>query len=103
MKACPTIRSGDAEEYQRFYSFLQKYLSITESGQQNQLDAPDVICMWLAKLPGHTRDKLTRHVLSIRRRQMRERDLADFIELMMNEIFIHQIPQNKISNIKKTS
>ena len=34
--------------------------------------------MLLAKLPGHMRDKWTRRVLSIRRRQMREPDLVDF-------------------------
>ena len=62
IKAWSIIRSGDAEGYQRFYNFLQKCESITQSAQWNQLDTPDVICMLLAKLPGHTRDKWARRV-----------------------------------------
>ena len=62
IKAWPIIRSGDAEGYQRFYNFLRKCESITQSAQWNQLDTPDVICMLLAKLPGHTRDKWARCV-----------------------------------------
>ena len=57
IKAWSIIRSGDAEGYQRFYNFLQKCESITQSAQWNQLDTPDVICMLLDKLPSHTRDK----------------------------------------------
>ena len=82
IKAWPTIRSGDAEGYQRFYNFLQKCESITQSAQWNQLDTPHFICMLLATLPGLTGDKWAKHVLSIRRRQMREADLVDFIELV---------------------
>ena len=93
------IRSGDAGGYQRLYNFLQKCRSITQSAQWNQLDTPDTICMLLAKLPDQTRDKLTKSVLSIRRRQTREHDLEDFIELMMDDIFITKI-HNKIPNIK---
>ena len=44
--------------------------------------------MLLAKLPGHTRDKWARRVLSIRRRQMTEPDLVDFIELVKDEILL---------------
>ena len=62
IKAWPIIRSGDAEGYQRFYNFLRKCESITQSAQWNQLNTPDVICMLLAKLPGHTRDKWARRV-----------------------------------------
>ena len=65
IKTWPIIRSGDAEGYQRFYNFLRKCESITQSAQWNQLDTPDVICMLLAKLPGHTRHKWASHVLSI--------------------------------------
>ena len=57
IKAWPILRSCDAEGYQRFYNFLRMCESITRSAQWNQLNTPDVICMLLAKLPGHTRDK----------------------------------------------
>ena len=77
IKAWPTIRSGDAEGYQRFCNFLQKCESITQSAQWNQLDTPHFICMSLAKLPGLTGDKWAKHVLRIRRRQMREPEGCD--------------------------
>ena len=86
------IKSGDGEGYQRLYNFLQKCESITQSAQCNQLDTPDVICILLAKLPGHTRDKWARRVLSIRRRQMREPDLVDFIELVKDETLLVNDP-----------
>ena len=119
IKAWPIIRSGDAEGYQRFYNFLQKCGSITQSVQWNQLDTPGVISLLLAKLPAHTRDRWARHGLSIRRRQMREPDLVDFIELVMDETLLlndplfsksatdivrdHQKAHNKVPNIKETS
>ena len=42
IKAWPIIRSGDAEGYQRFYNFLRKFESITQSSQWNQLGTLDV-------------------------------------------------------------
>ena len=78
VKAWLIIRSGNAEGYQRFYNFLQKGGSITQSAQWNQVDTSDVICMLQAKLTGHARDKWARHMLSIRGRQMREPDQVDF-------------------------
>ena len=68
IKAWLIIRSGDAEGYQQLYNFLRKCENVTQSARWNQLDTPDVICMLLAKLPGHTRDKLVRRMLSIRRK-----------------------------------
>ena len=48
--------------------------------------------MLLAKLPGHTRDNWARHVLSIRRRQMTEPDLVDFIELVKDDTLLVNDP-----------
>ena len=79
-----------------------------------------VICMLLAKLPAHTRDKSTRRMLRKRRRQMREPDLVDFIELAKDETLLvnyhysesqklisivtnHQKAHNKIPSIKQAS
>ena len=95
IKARPIIKSGDAEDskgYQRFHNFLPKSESITQSGQWNQLDTPYVISMLLAKLPGHTRDKWVRRVLSIKSRQMREPDLVDFIEPAKDETLLVNDP-----------
>ena len=43
IEAWPIIRSGDAEGYQRFYNFLRKFESITQSAQWNQLGTLDVV------------------------------------------------------------
>ena len=76
--------------------------------------------MLLAKLPGHTTDKSARRMLSKRRRQMREPDLVDFIELVKDETLLvnytysesqqlisivtnYQKAHNKIPSIKETS
>ena len=76
--------------------------------------------MLLTKLPGHTRDKSARRMLSKRRRQIREPVLVDFIELVKDEILLvnypysesqqlisivtnHQKAHNKVPSIKETS
>ena len=51
------IRSGDARGYQRFYNFLCKCESMTQSTHWNHVDLPDVICMLLTKLPVNTKEK----------------------------------------------
>ena len=79
------------------------------------MGTPDVICMLLASLAGHTGDKWPRCVLSIRRRQIREPELVDFIEVVNDEapysqsqqlismVRDHQKAHNKFPNIKETS
>ena len=77
--------------------------------------------MLLAKLPRQTRDKWVKRVLSIRRRQMTEPNLVDFIELVKDKnitgklplysqsqklisiVRNHQKAHNKIPSIKETS
>ena len=62
------------------------------------MDTLDVVCMLLAKLLGHARDKWSRSVLSIRRMQIREPELADFIEpvkdkaLLVNDLLFSKSP-----------
>ena len=75
--------------------------------------------MLLAKLPGNTKKKRVRHVLSIRRRQSREPDLVYFNEFVKDETLLvndpysesqqlisivrdHQKAHNKIPSIKET-
>ena len=83
------LRSGDAKGYQRFYNFLRKCEKTTKLAQWNQLNTLDVICMLLL---GHTRDKWARHVLNIRRSQLREPNLVDFIEFVKHETFLVNDP-----------
>ena len=56
------------------------------------MDTPDVTCMLLSKLPGHTKDTWVRCVLSIRRKQLREPDLVDFIEFVKDETLLVNDP-----------
>ena len=44
----------------------------------NVLDTPEIMCMLMSKLPGGRRDKWSRRVLLIRRKQGKEPQLADF-------------------------
>ena len=84
------IKPGDPAANRRLFNFLMKYQSL-EHGNQNPLDTPDVICMILAKIPGHLQDRWNRDVQKIRRVQMREQGLIDpanFIEdkmVLVNE------------------
>ena len=91
-KVWPIIRNGNTEGYQRFCNFLLKCGSITQSAHWNQLGTPDVICMLLAKLSDHTRDKWAIDVLRIRRRQLREPDLLHFIKLLEDETLLIKNP-----------
>ena len=71
------------------------------------------MCMLLSKLPGGIRDKWSRRVLLIRRKQGREPELADFIDFVNDENLIvndpafskeaveRYIDQNQENKIKK--
>ena len=58
----------------------------------NVLDIPEIMCMLLSKLPGGTRDKWSRRVLPIRRKQGKEPELADFIDFVNDENLIVNDP-----------
>ena len=44
-----------------------------------------MMCLVLSKLPGHTRERWNRSVMSIRRRYSREPDFADLIHFVEDE------------------
>ena len=54
----------------------------------NVLDTPEIMCMLPSKLPGRTRDKWSRRVLLIRRKQGKEPELADFFDFVNDENLI---------------
>ena len=56
------------------------------------LDSPDIIWMLLSKLSGSARDKWSRNVLIIHRKNKTEPDLTDFIHFVNDETLIVSDP-----------
>ena len=56
------------------------------------MDTPEIMCMLLSKIPGGTRDKWSRRFLEIRRKQGKEPELTDFIEIFNAENLIVNDP-----------
>ena len=56
------------------------------------LDTPEIMCMLLSKFPGGTRDKWSRRVLLVRKKQGKEPELADFIDFVSDENLIVNDP-----------
>ena len=81
IKQWPHIKPGYAEAYRKFRNFLLKCKNITQMQIWNVLDTPEIMCMLLSKLPGGTRDKWSRMVLLIRKKQ--ERNLSQLILLTL--------------------
>ena len=88
IKQWPQIIAGDADAYKKFQNFLVKCESIDHLQNWNVLNTPDIICMLLSKLPGSARDKWSRGVLAIRRKDSREPEMADFIQFVNDETLI---------------
>ena len=88
IKQWPQIKPGDTEACRKFHNFLLKCENITQMQTWNVLDTPEIMCMLLSKLPGGARDKWSRRVLLIRRKQRKEPELADFIDFVNDEKLI---------------
>ena len=67
---------------QKLHNFLIKCESATYGQTWNALDTPEMMCLVLSKLPGHTRERWNRSVMSIRRRYSREPDFDDLIHFV---------------------
>ena len=92
IKTWPPLKPGEAIGYQKFYNFLIKCDCILSNQNWNALDTPDVLCMLISKLPGHTRDRWNRKVLTLRNRERREPELADFIGFVDEENILANDP-----------
>ena len=92
IKQWPQIKPGDAEAYRKFHNFLLKCENITKLQTWNVLDTPEIMCMLLSKLPCRTRDKWSRRVLLIRRKQGKQPELANFIDFVNDENLIVSDP-----------
>ena len=110
IKQMTKIKAGDAAAYRKLFNFLIKCQSL-EYGSQNPLDAPDVICMILAKTPGYLQHRWNRNVKKIRKTQTREPGLivlTNFIEdemvLVNDPLFSREaVVQYELKSLKQQS
>ena len=83
IKHMSPIKPGDISAFRKLFNFLIKCQSLSRPSQNNRLDAPEIICMILSKLPFHLQDRWNRNTLKMRRMRSREPplfDLANFVE-----------------------
>ena len=57
IKAWPQIKPADGAAFQKLHNFLIKCESATYGKIWNALDTPEMMCLVLQKLPGHTRER----------------------------------------------
>ena len=88
----PTIKAGDASSFRSFHNFLLKCQSVTYNQTWNDLDAPDALCLMIAKFPRHIRDRWNWQVLAIRKRKSREPSLAGLIVFVEEETLLVDDP-----------
>ena len=86
------MKPGDAEACRKFHNFLLKCENIAQLQTWNVLSTPEIMCMLLSKLPGGKRDKRSRRILLIRRRQGKQPELANFIDFVNDENLIVSDP-----------
>ena len=85
IKAWPQLKPADGAAFQKLHNFLIKCESATYGQTWNALDTPEMICLVLSKLLGHTRETWNRSVMSILRRYSREPDFTDLIHFVQDE------------------
>ena len=88
IKAWPQLKPADSAAdgaAQKLHNFLIKCESATYGQTWNALDTPEMICLVLSKLLGHTRETWNRSVMSILRRYSREPDFTDLIHFVQDE------------------
>ena len=76
------LKFGDAKGFCKFYNFLLKCESISESQDWNALDTPEMLCMLISKLPGGLMDRWNRTEQAIRRKQIREPEIQNLIKFV---------------------
>ena len=85
IKELSLLKFGDAKGFCKFYNFLLKSESVSESQAWNALGTPEMLCMLISKLPGGLMDRWNKTVQAIRRKQIREPDLQDLIQFVEEE------------------
>ena len=92
IKELSPLKFGDAKGFRKFYNFLLKCESVSESQEWNTLDTLEMLCMLISKLPGGLMDRQNRTVQAIRRKQRREPDLQDLIQFVEEETILMNDP-----------
>ena len=87
------LKPGDSTVYRKFYNFLIKSNSIMARQQWNSLDTPDVLCNFVSKLPGNTRDRWNRKVFMLRKHPQLNPELSDLIDFAEEEMILANDPQ----------
>ena len=85
IKEWSPLKFGDVKGFCKFYNFLLKCESLSESQGWNALDTPEMLWMLISKLPGGLMDRWNRTVQAVRRKQRREPDLQDLIQFVEEE------------------
>ena len=57
IKELSPLKFGDAKGFRKFYNFLLKCESVSESQEWNRLDTLEMLCMLISKLPGGLMDR----------------------------------------------
>ena len=86
------MKLGDAKAFHKFFDFLVKCESISDNQHWNALDTPKILCMLISKLPGMLMDWWNRKVQNIRRRELREPVLTDFVQFVEEETLLMNDP-----------
>ena len=71
--------------YRKFYNFLLKCQSLTDSRNWKLINSSDMLCTLILKLPMSFGDRWNRRVHFTRKNQLREPDLADLIKFVDEE------------------
>ena len=79
IKELQQLKLGDAAGFRKFSNFLVRCQNVTGRDNWNLLDNPDIICLFLSKLPGVLLDRWNRRVFNIRRNSTMEPILSDII------------------------
>ena len=85
IKELSLLKFGDAKGFCKFYKFLWKCESVSESQDWNALGTLEMLCTLISKLPGGLMDRRNKTVQAIRRKQIREPDLQDLIQFVEEE------------------
>ena len=86
IKMWPQLKPADDAAFKKLHISLLKCESVTNGQTWNALDTPEVMCLVLSNLPGHTRERWSKSDMSIRRRYSREPDFAEPLLLVTNKL-----------------
>ena len=92
VKHCPQMKFGDAKASWKFSNFLFKCESISDNQHGDALDTPEILCMLISILPGLLMNRWNRKVQNIRRRELRESDLTNFVQFVEKETLLMNDP-----------